>query len=91
MQDQIAELPVECHLPLRVEIAAVVNLRIIVLLHLSRVLVELLVIEIRLNLIHNLLGSRPSAVLCLSQLLHRCCIDSVPVTMPDPVRQVVVH
>ena len=38
---------------------------------------ELLVINIRLNLVYYLLGPRSSAILRLRQLLHRCRIDMV--------------
>lgn len=58
-------------LPFRIEVAAVVRLRIIVLLQLAVVLVELLVIDIGLNLVYNLLRSWSRPVLGLRQLLHR--------------------
>ena len=50
-----------------------------------------MVIEVRLNLIHNLLGPRSSTVLRLCQLLHGRRVDGVGVAVPDPVCQVVVH
>jgi len=60
------------NLPFGVQIAAVVCLGPVLLLHLPAVLVELLVVDRRLYLPDDLLGTRTGSVLCLCQLMH-CC------------------
>lgn len=69
------------HLPFGIKIATIINFGIIVLLNLPSVLMKLLVIDIGLNLIHNLLRSRSRPELSLSQLLHRSGVNHMGVAV----------